>query len=220
MNCTADVRDGHCYITGPLQMPTSGAASSRRSWACRPNACTSRRRGSAAASDAGCCRTTRPKRRSSRKRSAPVQVVGTREDDLRHDYYRPAGARRLRVGLDASGRIVAWDRHLVNLSRNAYRRGATPAWSTETYGMVAGVSNDLEPDLDLDLVRGTSRTSGCGSPSRGPAWPPARGAPRRTSRTPSRSRRCSTRSRSWPGVIRWTSAWGSTATRRDSAHHR
>ena len=24
-NCTADVRDGHCYITGPLQMQGSGA---------------------------------------------------------------------------------------------------------------------------------------------------------------------------------------------------
>jgi isoquinoline 1-oxidoreductase beta subunit len=79
-------------------------------------------------------------------------VIGTREDDLRHDYYRPAGARKFRVGLDAGGRIVAWDCHLVNLSRNAYRRGSTPAWSTETYGMVAGVSDDLGPDLDLDLV--------------------------------------------------------------------
>jgi isoquinoline 1-oxidoreductase beta subunit len=82
----------------------------------------------------------------------PVQVVGTREDDLGHDYYRPAGARRLRAGLDASGRIVAWDSHLVNLSRNAYRRGTTPAWTTETYGSVAAVSADLAPDLELDLV--------------------------------------------------------------------
>jgi isoquinoline 1-oxidoreductase beta subunit len=82
----------------------------------------------------------------------PVQIVGTREDDLRHDYYRPAGARRLRAGLDAGGRIVAWDCHLVNLSRNAYRRGTTPAWTTETYGSVAGVSADLAPDLELDLV--------------------------------------------------------------------
>ena len=71
---------------------------------------------------------------------------------MRHDYYRPAGARRLRAGLDANGRIVAWDCHLVNLSRNSYRRGTTPAWSTETYGSVTGVSNDLGPDFDLDLV--------------------------------------------------------------------
>ena len=70
-------------------------------------------------------------------------MIGTREDDLRHDYYRPAGARRLRAGLDANGRIVAWDCHMVNLSRNAYRRGTSPARSTETYGMVAGVSTTL-----------------------------------------------------------------------------
>jgi isoquinoline 1-oxidoreductase subunit beta len=79
-------------------------------------------------------------------------VVGTREDDLRHDYYRPAGARQFRVGLDATGGIVAWDCHLVNLSRNAFRRATTPAWSTETYGMVAGVSENLGPDFDIDLV--------------------------------------------------------------------
>jgi isoquinoline 1-oxidoreductase beta subunit len=82
----------------------------------------------------------------------PVQVVGTREDDLRHDYYRPAGARRLRVGVDAAGHITAWDCHLVNISRNAYRRGDGPPWSTETYGLVAGVSAAIGPDLELDLV--------------------------------------------------------------------
>ncbi|HEY7237465.1 MAG TPA: molybdopterin cofactor-binding domain-containing protein, partial [Gemmatimonadaceae bacterium] len=47
----------------------------------------------------------------------PVQVVWTREDDVRHDFYRPAGYNVVRAGLDADGRIVAWSQHLVNASR-------------------------------------------------------------------------------------------------------
>ncbi len=152
-NCTADVRDGHCYVTGPLQMQTSGAGvvadvldiprDNVHVQVTRLGGGFGRRLLSDYAAEAAVV---------SRAVKAPVQVIGTREDDMRHDYYRPAGARRLRAGIDANGRIVAWDCHLVNLSRNAYRRSTTPAWSTETYGMVAGVSDDLAPDLELDLV--------------------------------------------------------------------
>ncbi len=37
----------------------------------------------------------------------PVQVVWSREDDLRHDFYRPCAEHRLQARIDA-GRIVAW----------------------------------------------------------------------------------------------------------------
>lgn len=153
VNCTADVRDGRCDITGPLQMQNSGAGvvaaviglpvDRVHVQATRLGGGFGRRLMSDYAAEAAVV---------SRAIKAPVQIVGTREDDLRHDYYRPAGARRLRAGLDASGRIVAWDCHLVNLSRNSYRRDSAPAWSTETYGSVAGVSGDLGPDFELDLV--------------------------------------------------------------------
>jgi len=152
-NCTADMRDGHCHITGPLQMQGSGAGVVAAAvglpvdrvhiQVTRLGGGFGRRLLSDYAAEAAVV---------SKAIGGPVQVVGTREDDMRHDYYRPAGARRLRAGLDANGRIVAWDCHLVNLSRNAYRRGTAPAWSTETYGNVAGISNDLGPDFELDLV--------------------------------------------------------------------
>jgi isoquinoline 1-oxidoreductase beta subunit len=153
VNCTAEVRDGRCNITGPLQMQTSGAAvvaavtglpvDRVQVQATRLGGGFGRRLMSDYAAEAAVV---------SQAIQAPVQIVGTREDDLRHDYYRPAGARRLRAGLDADGRIVAWDCHLVNLSRNSYRRGTTPAWSTETYGSVTGTSGDLGPAFELDLV--------------------------------------------------------------------
>lgn len=42
----------------------------------------------------------------------PVQVLWTREDDLRHDFYRPASRHRLRAAVEANGRITGW-RHAV-----------------------------------------------------------------------------------------------------------
>ncbi|QJR36971.1 xanthine dehydrogenase family protein molybdopterin-binding subunit [Gemmatimonas groenlandica] len=41
----------------------------------------------------------------------PVQVIWSREDDMRHDFYRPATVSRLRAALDADGRVTAFVAH-------------------------------------------------------------------------------------------------------------
>jgi len=38
----------------------------------------------------------------------PVKLVWTREEDVRHDFYRPVAAARMTAGLDANGMPVAW----------------------------------------------------------------------------------------------------------------
>jgi isoquinoline 1-oxidoreductase beta subunit len=44
----------------------------------------------------------------SREVQAPVQVLWTREDDLHHDFYRPAARHLFRAGLDAQNNLVSW----------------------------------------------------------------------------------------------------------------
>ncbi|WP_374350655.1 molybdopterin cofactor-binding domain-containing protein [Chitinimonas sp.] len=47
---------------------------------------------------------------------APVKLVWTREDDMRAGYYRPAYLHRIEAGLDAAGKVVAWQHRIVGQS--------------------------------------------------------------------------------------------------------
>ncbi|MBS7546488.1 xanthine dehydrogenase family protein molybdopterin-binding subunit [Ancylobacter oerskovii] len=43
----------------------------------------------------------------------PVKVIWSREDDVRHDKFRPLEAQHVKVGLDAEGNIVGWRHRIV-----------------------------------------------------------------------------------------------------------
>ena len=49
---------------------------------------------------------------------APVKVLWTREDDMRHDFYRPAGTHFFKGGVDADGNLIGLSDHFVTFSQD------------------------------------------------------------------------------------------------------
>jgi len=152
-NCTAHVREGRCEVWGPLQMPTSGAQVIAAAVGLPVEAVTihitrlgggfGRRLLSDYAAEAAVV---------SKLVGAPVQVLWSREDDMRHDYYRPAGFHHVRAGLDARAHVNVWHHRLLTLSRNRYRKSTNGPEMTEIYGLLVPQSADPKDTYDPDLV--------------------------------------------------------------------
>lgn len=49
----------------------------------------------------------------SKQLGVPVKVTWTREDDIQHAYYHTVTAQNIKAGLDAQGRVVAWQHRTV-----------------------------------------------------------------------------------------------------------
>lgn len=70
----------------------------------------------------------------------PVKVIWTREDDLRHDRFRPGSYNVIKAGLDANGKIIALTHKLVGADYMA--EGLTVLMpSMLPYGIPRGVRN-------------------------------------------------------------------------------
>lgn len=81
---------------------------------------------------------------------APLKVIWSREEDVRHDMYRPYYYDRISAGLDGQGKVVAWKHRIVGSSIVA--RFAPSAYKNDVDFDAVDGAIDLAYDLPATLV--------------------------------------------------------------------
>ena len=135
-NCYAHVEKDACHIVAPTQMPSGASRSAAavtglsrekiRIDMTRVGGGFGRRLTNDYVAEAAMI---------SMHTGGPVKLQWTREDDIKNDFYRPAGLHEVRAGLDDKKDIIAWTQRLASASKY-YRRpnmADDKLWGAELY---------------------------------------------------------------------------------------
>ena len=155
MNCTADVRADRCEIWAPTQNPQSTQSTAARITGLPVEAVTvhvtllgcgwGRRSRTDFVEDAV---------EVSKAAGAPVQMLWTREEDMQHDFYRPAVHHRLTGSLDPQGRLAALQARVVAqpfASRSGVDGPAVSGLTDHDYAIPHLLVEYCRPDLPVPV---------------------------------------------------------------------